>query len=85
MRNARICLRSSTRRAPSRSHSDFESLQVARKLFAPRRSLDRDRAGEGAGAGHFSFNEVVLLRLHSEPTVEGEVGFVRLIDGRTWK
>lgn len=85
MRNARICLRSSSRRSSSRSQSDFESLQVESKLFAPRSILARDRAGEGAGAGHFSFKERVLLMLALEPVVEGEEGFVRLIEGRTWK
>lgn len=83
MRKARICLRSSIRRASSRSRSDFESLQVERKLFAPRSSLEMDRVCEVAGARHFSFNTTVFLVLELGPEAGGEEAFVRLIDGRT--
>lgn len=53
------------------------------KLFASRSILASDRAGDCAGAGHFSFKERVLLMLALEPMVEGDEGFVRLIEGRT--
>lgn len=85
MRNARICLRSSSRRASSRSHSDFVSLQVERRLLAPRSNLERDRVGEVAAAEHFSLVVTLFFVLGLEPTVEEELAFVRLIEGRTWK
>lgn len=83
MRKARICLRSSSLSAFSRSNSALSSLHGERKSLAPRMSFDIICAG--SGAAELLFFRAAFLGSELSSEVGGEIELVKVLEGKMCK
>lgn len=85
MRRPRICLRSSSLRASSRSSSAFTSFRQAKKLLAPRTSLESAWAGPVLLVTDCFFFRTEFRTSSWESTGERDLVLLTVMDGTIWK